>query len=144
MIFPHQETQTDLEVILEFLEEYYKQSSGENGKTMAWIIIQTIFPFTWAHVLSLSVEKVPWLADEEPCQQAWMCYEPPVSTETKSKSWEMLATTWPLSITDFIKRTWDLLPSLCRQSAPRHLSAKTKQQRCASVGQCQAVHRHDK
>lgn len=46
MIFPHQETQTDLEVILEFLEEYYKQSSGENGKTMAWIIIQTISPFT--------------------------------------------------------------------------------------------------
>lgn len=29
-----------------------------------------------------SVERVPWIADGEPCQQAWMCYEPPVSTET--------------------------------------------------------------
>ncbi|XP_070785454.1 transcription factor Spi-C [Enoplosus armatus] len=27
-----QETQSDLEVILEFLEEYYKQNTGENGR----------------------------------------------------------------------------------------------------------------
>lgn len=39
MISLHQETQSDLEVILEFLEEYYKQSSGENGKRKAWIVI---------------------------------------------------------------------------------------------------------
>lgn len=31
---------------------------------------------------SSSVERVPWIADGEPCQQAWMCYEPPVSTAT--------------------------------------------------------------
>lgn len=33
-----QETQSDLEVILEFLEEYYKQNAGENGKRKAWRI----------------------------------------------------------------------------------------------------------
>lgn len=27
-----QETQSDLEVILEFLEEYYRQNAAENGK----------------------------------------------------------------------------------------------------------------
>uniref|UniRef100_A0A672ZGN2 Transcription factor Spi-C n=1 Tax=Sphaeramia orbicularis TaxID=375764 RepID=A0A672ZGN2_9TELE len=29
-----QDTQTDLEVILEFLEEYYRENTGENGKKM--------------------------------------------------------------------------------------------------------------
>lgn len=43
MISLHQETQTDLEVILEFLEEYYKQSGGENGKRKAWIVILVHF-----------------------------------------------------------------------------------------------------
>ncbi|XP_073336517.1 transcription factor Spi-B [Pagrus major] len=47
------ETQTDLEVILEFLEEYYKQNNGEN------------------------VDKVHWTAEEESRQQCWMHYEPP-------------------------------------------------------------------
>lgn len=42
MIFPcqdfFQDTQSDLEVIIEFLEEYYKQNTGENGKKKAWKI----------------------------------------------------------------------------------------------------------
>ncbi|XP_068163560.1 transcription factor Spi-C [Antennarius striatus] len=47
-----QETQTDLEVILEFLGEYYKQTAGEN------------------------VDKVYWTGEEESYQQCWTCYEP--------------------------------------------------------------------
>lgn len=31
-----------------------------------------------------SVEKGPWIADVEQCQQTWMCYEPPVSIENES------------------------------------------------------------
>ncbi|XP_038595130.1 transcription factor Spi-C [Micropterus salmoides] len=46
-----QETQSDLEVILEFLEEYYKQNTGEN------------------------VEKMYW-TESESCEQRWTCYEP--------------------------------------------------------------------
>nr|XP_046235707.1 transcription factor Spi-B isoform X2 [Scatophagus argus] len=49
-----QETQSDLEVILEFLEEYYKQNTIEN------------------------VTNVNWTADEESRQQCWTCYEPPI------------------------------------------------------------------
>ncbi|XP_051248787.1 transcription factor Spi-C [Dicentrarchus labrax] len=52
MMNSFQETQSDLEVILEFLEEYYKQTTGEN------------------------VDKVHWTADKESCEQRWMCYEP--------------------------------------------------------------------
>ncbi|XP_027128240.1 transcription factor Spi-C [Larimichthys crocea] len=48
------ETQSDLEVILEFLEEYYKQNAGEN------------------------VDKVYWTADGESYEQRWMCYESPI------------------------------------------------------------------
>ncbi|XP_041820390.1 transcription factor Spi-C [Chelmon rostratus] len=48
-----QETQSDLEVILEFLEEYYKQNTGENE------------------------DKVYWTADGESWEQRWTCYEPP-------------------------------------------------------------------
>lgn len=33
----YQDTQSDLEVILEFLEEYYKQNAGDNGKRKAWL-----------------------------------------------------------------------------------------------------------
>uniref|UniRef100_UPI0037E7AF76 transcription factor Spi-C n=1 Tax=Semicossyphus pulcher TaxID=241346 RepID=UPI0037E7AF76 len=45
-----QETQTDLEVILEFLEEYYRQSTGEN------------------------VDKL----SEGTCEQCWTYNEPPI------------------------------------------------------------------
>lgn len=37
-MYLYQETQSDLEVILEFLEEYYKQNAGENGKRKPWKI----------------------------------------------------------------------------------------------------------
>lgn len=83
MISLHQETQSDLEVILEFLEEYYKQSSGENGKRKAWIVrLEGHFCSFWHTRFVLSVEKVHWIAEGEPRQQGWTCYEPPVSTET--------------------------------------------------------------
>lgn len=51
MISLHQETQSDLEVILEFLEEYYKQSSGENGKRKAWIATLVHFFCSFWHTL---------------------------------------------------------------------------------------------
>ncbi|XP_070710333.1 transcription factor Spi-C [Pempheris klunzingeri] len=47
-----QETQSDLEVILEFLEEYYRQNTGENDN------------------------RVHWTADKESCEQCCACYEP--------------------------------------------------------------------
>lgn len=53
MISLHQETQSDLEVILEFLEEYYKQSSGENGRRKAWIVILVHFLFLLAYIFCL-------------------------------------------------------------------------------------------
>ncbi|CAJ1054761.1 transcription factor Spi-C isoform X1 [Xyrichtys novacula] len=51
-----QESQTDLEVILEFLEEYYRQHSGENAV------------------------KANWTAAEESCEQQWMCSEQTIIT----------------------------------------------------------------
>ncbi|KAL7371086.1 hypothetical protein ABVT39_018559 [Epinephelus coioides] len=59
-----QDSQSDLEVILEFLEEYYRQNAGDN------------------------VDKVNWAAGEpvdersapvdESSEQRWMCYGPPI------------------------------------------------------------------
>ncbi|KAM7378350.1 hypothetical protein PAMA_013312 [Pampus argenteus] len=49
------ETQSDLEVILEFLEEYYRQNSGENADKVYW------------------TAGVP--VDEASCEQRWMSYE---------------------------------------------------------------------
>ncbi|KAI3366697.1 hypothetical protein L3Q82_009374 [Scortum barcoo] len=62
-----QETQSDLEVILEFLEEYYKQNTGEN------------------------VDKVYWTANGELCQQRWTCYEPPCGQLPKSTFKSLMA-----------------------------------------------------
>lgn len=59
-----QETQSDLEVILEFLEEYYKQNT-----------LNTLSPVT--------VDKLHWTLEEDSCQQCWTCSEPPVSTKTR-------------------------------------------------------------
>ncbi|KAM7367209.1 hypothetical protein PAMP_015126 [Pampus punctatissimus] len=49
------ETQSDLEVILEFLEEYYRQNSGENADKVYW------------------TADVP--VDEASCEPRWMSYE---------------------------------------------------------------------
>lgn len=79
-----QETQTDLEVILEFLEEYYKQNNRENGKKMLIIIFLTtdlisVFqPFFLVFSFS-TVDKVYWTAEEQSHQHCWTYYEPPVS-----------------------------------------------------------------
>lgn len=59
-----QETQSDLEVILEFLEEYYKQNP-----------LNTLPPVT--------ADKMSWTLEEDSCRQCWTCSEPPVSTETR-------------------------------------------------------------
>lgn len=68
-----QETQSDLEVILEFLEEYYKQNT-----------LNTLSPVT--------VDKMYWTLEEDSCGQCWTCGEPPVSTKTRPlKPHEMLA-----------------------------------------------------
>lgn len=58
-----QETQSDLEVILEFLEEYYKQNT-----------LNTLSPVT--------VDKRYWTLEEDSCRQSWTCGEPPVSIKT--------------------------------------------------------------
>ncbi|KAL3977217.1 mediator of RNA polymerase II transcription subunit 13 [Sarotherodon galilaeus] len=54
-----QETQSDLEVILEFLEEYHRQNNAENDK-VRWTAMEE--------------RNVP--ADET-CKQLWAYYEPP-------------------------------------------------------------------
>lgn len=59
-----QETQSDLEVILEFLEEYYKQNT-----------LNTPSPVT--------ADKMSWTLEEDSCRQCWTCGEPPVSTKTR-------------------------------------------------------------
>lgn len=59
-----QETQSDLEVILEFLEEYYKQNP-----------LNALPPVT--------ADKLSWTLEEDSCRQCWTCGEPPVSTETR-------------------------------------------------------------
>ncbi|XP_056878343.1 transcription factor Spi-C [Takifugu flavidus] len=53
-----QETQSDLEVILEFLEEYYKQNT-----------LNTLSPVT--------VDKENWTLEEDSCRQCWTCSAPP-------------------------------------------------------------------
>lgn len=68
-----QENQSDLEVILEFLEEYYKQNT-----------LNTLSPVT--------VDKMYWTLEKDPCQQRWTCGELPVSTKTRAfKPHKMLA-----------------------------------------------------
>lgn len=73
-----------MEVILEFLEEYYKQNAGENGKRKAWRINCN----TYRHICSSSTlllvtaDKVHWAADEDSRQHGWTYYEPPVSIKT--------------------------------------------------------------
>ncbi|XP_054862796.1 transcription factor Spi-B [Amphiprion ocellaris] len=51
-----QDTQSDLEVILEFLEEYYRQTAAENVNKVCW------------------TGGVPV---DETCEQRWTCCEPP-------------------------------------------------------------------
>ncbi|XP_029681405.1 uncharacterized protein spi2 isoform X2 [Takifugu rubripes] len=53
-----QETQSDLEVILEFLEEYYKQNT-----------LNTLSPVTG--------DKENWTLEEDSCRQCWTCSAPP-------------------------------------------------------------------
>ncbi|XP_023263934.1 transcription factor Spi-C-like [Seriola lalandi dorsalis] len=57
-----QETQSDLEVILEFLEEYYRQNTGENVDKMYW---------------AAGVDERSAPVDEVSCEQRWTWYEPP-------------------------------------------------------------------
>ncbi|XP_030004197.1 transcription factor Spi-C [Sphaeramia orbicularis] len=52
-----QDTQTDLEVILEFLEEYYRENTGENADKVYW------------------TSGVP--SNEASYEQHWTCYESP-------------------------------------------------------------------
>lgn len=59
-----QETQSDLEVILEFLEECYKQNT-----------LNTMSPVT--------VDKGHWTLEEDSCRQVWTCGEPPVSMKAR-------------------------------------------------------------
>uniref|UniRef100_A0AAQ6IU62 Transcription factor Spi-C n=1 Tax=Anabas testudineus TaxID=64144 RepID=A0AAQ6IU62_ANATE len=54
------ETQSDLEVILEFLEEYYRQNTGDNVNKVHW---------------SAGVNERP--VDDASHEQRWTCYEPP-------------------------------------------------------------------
>ncbi|XP_026182884.1 transcription factor Spi-B isoform X2 [Mastacembelus armatus] len=56
------ETQTDLEVILEFLEEYYRQNTGENVNKMYW---------------TTGKDDRRVSADDPSCEQHWTCYEQP-------------------------------------------------------------------
>lgn len=60
-----QETQSDLEVILEFLEEYYKQNT-----------LSTLSP--------VAVDKVYWTLEEDSCGQCWTFNEPPVSAKART------------------------------------------------------------
>ncbi|KAK5876541.1 hypothetical protein CesoFtcFv8_025884 [Champsocephalus esox] len=53
----YHESQSDLEVILEFLEEYYRQHAAEKGAP---------------------VDERCSTLEAEPCEQRWMCYEPPI------------------------------------------------------------------
>ncbi|XP_040886595.1 transcription factor Spi-C [Toxotes jaculatrix] len=57
-----QETQSDLEVILEFLEEYYRQNTGENVDKVSF-------------TAGMDERSAPM--DEASCEQRWTCYEPP-------------------------------------------------------------------
>ncbi|XP_041833162.1 uncharacterized protein spi2 [Melanotaenia boesemani] len=57
-----QETQSDLEVILEFLEEYYRQNSAENVDKMSW-----------SAGMPLDEGSVPM---DQTCEQHWTCSEP--------------------------------------------------------------------
>ncbi|KAG8005568.1 Transcription factor Spi-C, partial [Nibea albiflora] len=100
-----QESQSDLEVILEFLEEYYKQNAGEN------------------------VDKVYWTADGEPYEQHWMCYEPPVSNETfQNTCFEaVLLTAFSPSSSQNIKPA---LQPLLAHDAPPALSHNTTETLC--------------
>ncbi|XP_049891695.1 uncharacterized protein spi2 isoform X3 [Epinephelus moara] len=112
-----QDSQSDLEVILEFLEEYYRQNAGDN------------------------VDKVNWAAGEpvdersapvdESSEQRWMCYGPP---------WTFKA----VSLHHFLyHRSSNLHFSLCWHTTPRHLSARTQQQHCVSMGHCQTLYQQD-
>nr|XP_054595745.1 DNA-binding protein Ets97D isoform X2 [Nothobranchius furzeri] len=51
-----QDSQSDLEVILEFLEEYYRQNTTENAATVP-------------------VHERP-VDGSQPCEQCWTCFEP--------------------------------------------------------------------
>nr|XP_054595744.1 DNA-binding protein Ets97D isoform X1 [Nothobranchius furzeri] len=55
-----QDSQSDLEVILEFLEEYYRQNTTENAATVP-------------------VHERP-VDGSQPCEQCWTCFEPSVRT----------------------------------------------------------------
>ncbi|KAM9705433.1 transcription factor Spi-B-like [Menidia menidia] len=57
-----QESQSDLEVILEFLEEYYRQNSVENGDKVS-------------RSTGVPLEERPMPVDE-PCEQCWTFYGP--------------------------------------------------------------------
>ncbi|XP_018542584.1 transcription factor Spi-C [Lates calcarifer] len=61
MMNSFQETQSDLEVILEFLEEYYRQNTGENVEKVYW---------------PAGVDESSAPVDEASCEQCWMCHEP--------------------------------------------------------------------
>ncbi|CAG5927461.1 unnamed protein product [Menidia menidia] len=60
------ESQSDLEVILEFLEEYYRQNSVENGDKVS-------------RSTGVPLEERPMPVDE-PCEQCWTFYGPAVGT----------------------------------------------------------------
>ncbi|XP_040008671.1 transcription factor Spi-B [Xiphias gladius] len=58
-----QDTQSDLEVILEFLEDYYRQNTGENGDKV---------------YCAAGVDERSAPVDGASCEQCWTCCEPPV------------------------------------------------------------------
>ncbi|KAI4803401.1 hypothetical protein KUCAC02_006950 [Chaenocephalus aceratus] len=61
----YQESQSDLEVILEFLEEYYRQHAAEKVDDVYWFA-------------GAPVDERCSTLEAEPCEQRWMCYEPPI------------------------------------------------------------------
>lgn len=119
-----QETQSDLEVILEFLEEYYKQNP-----------LNTLPPVT--------ADKMSWTLEEDSCRQCWTCGEPPVSTENTSFEDARFGHMWKRApASSFCARLSTTLHfSLCWCTTSRRLSAKTNQHRRASVGHCQKLQR---
>lgn len=80
-------------MILEFLEEYYRQNTGENGKRKDLkvqvshsksLAFKERFVFSPVDKLycTAGVDARSSPVGEASCEQRWMWYEPPVRTQT--------------------------------------------------------------
>ncbi|KAM6896124.1 transcription factor Spi-B [Lycodopsis pacificus] len=84
-----QDTQSDLEVILEFLEEYYRQHSGGNVDKMYCTAVEPV-----------DERSAP--VDEGSCEQRWTCSEP---TNIKPALQPLLAHDAPPAVSQYTTTT---------------------------------------